>query len=225
MASDDNRSDKDVQERLLDAAEVLFCENGFAGTSVREIAAAAKCNVASVSYYFGGKEKLYTEVWRRHILVMRNNQIASIEKVMSEDQGEPSLEELLKAFAETFIGSLVDETESSRLIKLMSREMLDRHLPPNMFVDEMIKPTLGAMQRALGKICPQLQESQVPLMIFSVVGQLIHVIRVRTMFKQSDRPELPFFDLAETVDHIVAFSAAGILAAAKGKVNAQNSDD
>ncbi len=225
MASDDNRSDKDVQERLLDAAEVLFCENGFAGTSVREIAATAKCNVASVSYYFGGKEKLYTEVWRRHILVMRNNQIASIEKVMSEDQGEPSLEELLKAFAETFIGSLVDETESSRLIKLMSREMLDRHLPPNMFVDEMIKPTLGAMQRALGKACPQLQESQVPLMIFSVVGQLIHVIRVRTMFKQSDRPELPFFNLAETVDHIVAFSAAGIRAAAKGKVNAQNSAD
>jgi AcrR family transcriptional regulator len=225
MASDDNRSDKDVQERLLDAAEGLFCENGFAGTSVREIAAAAKCNVASVSYYFGGKEKLYTEVWRRHILVMRNNQIASIEKVMSEDQGEPSLEELLKAFAETFIGSLVDETESSRLIKLMSREMLDRHLPPNMFVDEMIKPTLGAMRKALGKTCPELQQSQVPLMIFSVVGQLIHVIRVRTMFKQSDRPELPIFDLTEAVDHIVAFSAAGIRAAAKGKVNAQNSAD
>jgi hypothetical protein len=95
--------------------------------------------------------------------------------------------------------------------------MLDRHLPPNMFVDEMIKPTLGAMQRALGKTCPQLQESQVPLMIFSVVGQLIHVIRVRTMFKQSDRPELPIFDLAEAVDHIIKFSAAGIRACAGEK--------
>ena len=217
MVSDDNRSDKDVQERLLNAAEVLFCENGFAGTSIREIAAAAKCNIASVSYYFGGKEKLYTDVWRRHILVMRNNQIASIEKVMSEDQGEPSLEDLLKAFAETFIGSLVDETRSRQLIKLMSREMLDRHLPPNMFVDEMIKPTLGAMQKALGKTCPQLQESQVPLMIFSVVGQLIHLVRVRTMFKQSDRPELPIFDLAEAVDHIIKFSAAGIRACAGEK--------
>ena len=216
MASDsnmvDNRSDKDVQERLLDAAEGLFCENGFAGTSVRDIAAAAKCNLASVSYYFGGKEKLYTEVWRRRILVMRDRQIASIEKVMSGNKGEPCLEELLRSFAETFIGSLVDETESSCLIKLMSREMLDRHLPSNMFVDEMIKPTLGAMQKALGKTCPQLQESQVPLMIFSVVGQLIHLIRVRTMFKQSDRPNLPFFNLAETVDHIIKFSAAGIRA-------------
>ena len=217
MISDDNRSDKDVQERLLDAAEGLFCEYGFAGTSVRKIAAAAKCNLASVNYYFGGKEKLYTEVWRRHILVMRNNQIASIEKVMSENQGKPSLEELLRSFAETFVGSLVDETESSRLIKLMSREMLDRHLPPNMFVDEMIKPTLGAMRKALGKTCPELQQSQVPLMIFSVVGQLIHLVRVRTMFKQSDRPELPIFDLAEAVDHIIKFSAAGIRACAGEK--------
>ncbi len=212
MVSDDNRSDKDVQERLLNAAEGLFCENGFDGTSIREIAAAAKCNIASVSYYFGGKEKLYTDVWRRHILVLRDRQIASIEKVMSEEQGKPGLEELLRSFAETFIGSLVDETESGRLTKLMSREMLDRHLPSNMFVDEMINPTLGAMRKALGKTCPGLQESQVPLVIFSVVGQLIHLVRVRTMFKQSDRPELPIFDLAEAVDHIIKFSAAGIRA-------------
>jgi len=217
MVSDDNRSDKDVQERLLNAAEGLFCENGFDGTSIREIAAAAKCNVASVSYYFGGKEKLYTDVWRRHILVLRDRQIASIEKVMSEEQGKPSLEELLRSFAETFVGSLVDETESSCLIKLMSREMLDRNLPSNMFVDEMIKPTLGAMQKALGKTCPDLQKSRVPLMVFSVVGQLIHLVRVRTMFKQNGSPDLPIFDLAEAVDHIVKFSAAGIRACAGEK--------
>jgi hypothetical protein len=32
------------------------------------------------------------------------------------------------------------------------------------------------------------------------------------MFKQSDRPDLPIFDLAEAVDHIIKFSAAGIRA-------------
>ncbi len=216
MASDNNRadyrSDKRVQERLLDAAEGLFCECGFAGTSIREIAAAAKCNLASVSYYFGGKEKLYTDVWRRHLLVMRDSQIVSIEKVMSANQGKPCLEDLLRSFAEAFIGPLVDEAKSGRLIKLMTREMLDRHLPPNMFVDEMINPTLGAMQKALVKTCPGLQESQITLVVFSIVGQLIHAVRVRTMFEGSDRRDLPIFDLAEMVDHIIKFSAAGIRA-------------
>jgi len=220
MASGNNvvdyRSDKRVQERLIDAAEGFFCEHGFEGTSVRDIATAAGCNVASVSYYFGGKERLYMEVWRRRILAVRDNQIMSIEKVMST-KGSPSLEELLRSFAEAFIGSLVDEAKSGRLTKLMTREMLDRHLPPNMFVDEMINPTLGVMQKALAVTCPKLQKSQVPLVVFSVIGQLIHAVRVKTMFEQSDRPDLPIFDLAAMIDHIIKFSTAGIRACAGEK--------
>lgn len=221
MASDNNgadyRSDKRVQKRLLDVAEELFCEHGFAGTSVRDIAAEAKCNLASVSYYFGGKEKLYTDVWRRHLLVMRDSQIASIEKVMSANQGKPRLEELLRSFAEAFLGSLVDETRGSRLFQLMMREMVDRRLPLDMFVDEVINPTLDAMQKALVRTCPGLLESQTALAVFSIVGQLIHAVRMRTMFEGSDRRDLPIFDLAEMVDHIIKFSAAGIRAYADEK--------
>jgi AcrR family transcriptional regulator len=210
---------KDVRNRLLDVAEELFSERGFADTSIRDITVEAKCNVASVNYHFGGKEKLYTDVWRHHLLLLRDNQIASIERVMSENQGTPCLEDLLKSFAETFIGSLVDETKSSRLLKLMMREMLDRHLPPDMFADEVIKPTLGAMQKALLKTCPGLQESRIALIVFSIVGQLIHAVRVRTMFGQSDGQDLPIFDLAEMVDHIIKFSAGGIQACVGEKTN------
>jgi AcrR family transcriptional regulator len=218
MISDNNdadyRSGKHVQERLLDAAERLFGERGFAGTSVREIAAAANCNVASVSYYFGGKEKLYTDVWRHHLLVLRDNQIASIEKAMSENQGKPRLEELLGSFAEAFVGSLVDEEGSGRLIQLMMREMLDKHLPADMFIDEVINPTLSAMQKALVKTCPGLQESQTALIVFSIIGQLIHAVRLRTMFEQSGKRRPLIFNLAEMVDHVIRFSAAGIRACA-----------
>jgi AcrR family transcriptional regulator len=208
---------KDVRNRLLDVAEKLFSERGFADTSIRDITTEANCNVAAVNYHFGSKEKLYTEVWRHNLLSLRNKQLASIEKVMSDNQDTLRLEDLLKSFAETFIGSLVDETRSNRLLKLMMREMLDRHLPPDMFADEVIKPTLGAMQKALLKTCPGLQESQTALIVFSIVGQLIHAVRVRTMFGQSDGGNLPIFDLAEMVNHIINFSAAGIRAYAGEK--------
>ncbi len=208
---------KDVRNRLLDVAEKLFSERGFADTSVRDITAEANCNVAAVNYHFGGKENLYTEVWRHHLLRLRDNQIASIEKVMSDNQDAPSLEELLKSFAETFVGPLVDETGRSRLLKLMMREMLDGHLPPNMFVDEVIKPTLGAMQKALTKTCPGLQQSRIALIVSSIIGQLIHAVRIRTMFGQSNRDGLLIFDLTEMIDHIIKFSAAGIRACAGEK--------
>jgi len=51
-----NLNDKQIQ--ILETAEKLFADNGFDGTSVRQISKAAKINIAMVSYYFGSKEKL-----------------------------------------------------------------------------------------------------------------------------------------------------------------------
>ena len=48
-----------ARARLLNVAGELFATRGFAATSTRTLAAAAKCNVASISYHFGDKEGLY----------------------------------------------------------------------------------------------------------------------------------------------------------------------
>lgn len=217
MASQDNNNNdgpiKSVKDRLLDAAEELFCEHGFNGTSIRDIAASAGCNIASVNYYFGSKEKLYEEVWRRHLIPMRDARIASINKVMSQTETRPNLEDLLKSFADTFVGSIVDANKASRLTKLMAREYIDSHLPTNMFVNEVIKPTITAMHKALVKTCPDLDESKILLVVFSVIGQLVHLIHIRTMLEQGgDDLDMPIFDSDEVINHIVKFSAAGIRA-------------
>lgn len=46
------------QIEILLVAEQLFAEDGFDGTSVRNIAKKATINIAMISYYFGSKEKL-----------------------------------------------------------------------------------------------------------------------------------------------------------------------
>lgn len=48
---------------LLNVAERLFAERGYAGTTMRLIAGAAKVNVSMVSYYFGSKEALYNLIF------------------------------------------------------------------------------------------------------------------------------------------------------------------
>jgi len=208
-------SNKPVQDRLLNAAEELFCEHGYDDVSVRDIAAAAACNIASVNYYFGSKDKLYTEVWHRHLQLMRDSRIASIDKVMSQDQGQPRLEDLLRSYANAFIKPMVDESKGHPFIKLMAREMVDRHLPQNMLLKEMIIPVMTALQEALLKICPRLEQSKARLAILSIVGQLIHTVVAETMFEQTDNPNIPKFDLTEVLNHIVKFSAAGIQAMVK----------
>lgn len=217
MASQDIKNSdveiKSAKDRLLDTAEGLFCERGFKGTSIRDIAAVAGCNIASVNYYFGSKEKLYEQVWHRHLIPMRDARIASISKVLSQSGVHPDLEDLLRSFAVTFVGSMVDVGRGGRLSKLMAREYIDSHLPTNMFVDEVMKPTITAMHRALVKTCPGLDESKILPVVFSIVGQLVHFVYIKTMFEQSnDDLDLPILDSQEVVNHIVKFSAAGIRA-------------
>jgi AcrR family transcriptional regulator len=47
------------REQILEAAEPLFAEHGYEGTSVRKLAKKAHINIAMISYYFGSKEKLF----------------------------------------------------------------------------------------------------------------------------------------------------------------------
>ena len=52
----------DKREHIMNTAVSLFAVNGFEGTSVRDIAAAADVNLAMISYYFGSKEKLFESI-------------------------------------------------------------------------------------------------------------------------------------------------------------------
>ncbi|MCU0914031.1 MAG: TetR/AcrR family transcriptional regulator [Planctomycetes bacterium] len=203
-------SERSVQDRLVEAAEELFCRRGYNETSVRDIAAIAGCNVASVNYYFGGKDNLYVEVWRRRLAFMRTHRLASIEKVMSAPN-PPQLENLLHSYAVSFIEPLVEGGPHCRFINLMAREMIDPHLPRDMYVEEMVTPVLEAFREALLKICPWLDAGTVPMVVFSIVGQLLmHTVCVKEMFEGSTHPELSRIDLDSIVNHVVKFSAAGV---------------
>jgi len=66
------------------------------------------------------------------------------------------------------------------------------------------------------KACPGLDESRAVLVVYSVVGQLLHAVHIRPMLEQACDAEMPKYELSRIIDHIVAFSAAGIRAYAEG---------
>lgn len=56
-------SEQDVKMRLLKAAKKLFANQGFDGTSIRQICEEADANVALISYHFGGKDKIFQAIF------------------------------------------------------------------------------------------------------------------------------------------------------------------
>ena len=64
-------SQSDTVQRILDAAEVLFAQKGFAETSLRAITSRAGVNLAAVNYHFGSKEALIQAVFDEQEAVAR----------------------------------------------------------------------------------------------------------------------------------------------------------
>src|SRR5437667_4603304 len=80
-------SEKQIQ--IMEAAEELFANKGFDGTSVRDIASEAGVNLAMISYYFGSKEKLMVALFDcrmgdfklRMESILQNETMSPMEKI------------------------------------------------------------------------------------------------------------------------------------------------
>ena len=210
------KTDNLAKERLLDAAEELFAAKGFDGTSIRDLTARAKCNLAAVNYHFGSKEQLYRNVFERKMNALRDVRIGAIENVMSRGS-DVTLEELLYTFTRSFIEPLLSKKGGQSLMRLMSREMLEAHLPRSLFIEKIIIPTVTVFGQALMQICPALNETNAQLVILSIVGQLLHTVQMQEMFEPAEANAFTI-DIDIIVDHIVKFSAAGIRAYEKGNM-------
>jgi AcrR family transcriptional regulator len=55
-------ADLSTEEKIIDAARRIFTQKGFLATTVRDIAAEADINIASINYYFRSKEKLFAVI-------------------------------------------------------------------------------------------------------------------------------------------------------------------
>ena len=56
---------EDARERLIAAGIAIFARPGYEGASTRMLATSATVNLATIPYYFDGKEGLYHAVVRR----------------------------------------------------------------------------------------------------------------------------------------------------------------
>ena len=144
-----------TRERLLDAAERLFAERGFAGTSVREITDAAGANLGAVNYHFRSKENLYAEVFARRVALLRDPVLAA-----ARESREPRPQEARTRRSAPSAAPSWPHTRTAtprwRLLGLFARETIEASLPPGLLVRELLVPTIEAIagRRAAGAARP-----------------------------------------------------------------------
>lgn len=148
------RSKRSLQtrERILDAAERVFAEKGFAGASLRDIAGVAGVAVGLVHHHGEGKERLFAKVVGRRARPLAELRIAALELIKA--RGELRLETVLESFFMPLIAlsAQADEWKAyARLVAMVSadprwasvsRELFDP--TAQVFVDEIAALYPGA---------------------------------------------------------------------------------
>lgn len=197
-----------VRDRLLDAAEVLFCERGFDGVSVRDLTGQANCNVAAVNYYFGGKDKLYQEMFKRQVQDICCRQIARINEAMGVPN--PTLESVLREIIFMPLLAAYEKQQRGRIMRLMVREVLNKTVHGETILEAFHTQMMTHAVQALRTLVPQLDDKQARLAVFSVDSLKVHPF----LFMDEFFAVNPGINFDEMVNHIVFFAAAGIRAMA-----------
>jgi AcrR family transcriptional regulator len=129
-----------TRDRILDTAEALFAERGFAGTAVRDIAAAVDLTAASLYNHFAGKEALYAAVLERGLRPVMD----VLEELASRDHERDALDATLG-------GAMAHLARRPNVARLLYHEALTgaAHLVPltRTWIQPILSRALGEMKR------------------------------------------------------------------------------
>ncbi|WP_410498397.1 TetR/AcrR family transcriptional regulator [Chitinibacter sp. S2-10] len=150
----------DASTRILNAAEQLFTEHGFNGTSMRQITAIAQVNIAAVNYYFGSKDGLFQEVFERRAEPFVRLSLSKLDELANAD--DDPVESVVQAFLAAALElSRHPEYGGLAFVKLLARSYIE----PNLILKEQIPQRYGELSRryqaALERALPHLSAREV----------------------------------------------------------------
>ena len=199
-----------TKDRILNAAEGLFAQQGFAGTSLREVTSRADVNIAAVNYHFGSKENLINEVFRRRMDEMCDARISLLEQAVAKNPG--AIEPILHAFVAPALAVSQDRGGGVAFIRVIARAYAEKNDGLRAFLSARYGHVLRDFAKALATCLPELSKEQLYWRLDFVAGALTYAM---ADFGAIKRPH----GVSESehqqraADELIAFAAAGLKAA------------
>ena len=159
---------------IVRAAMLGIAEKGFEATSIREIAAMAGTNVASISYHFGGKDGLRAAC-AEHVVRLLGGVLAAAPPGDAPPDDPEAAARLLAALVRTMTGFLLLKPEGRLVVGFMLREL--GH--PSSALDTVYEGLIAGIHARIcgvwGAATGQPADSEaVRLAVFATVGQIIY---------------------------------------------------
>ncbi len=163
-------------------------------------------NIAAINYYYGGKEKLYSEVLRYwHEFAMKK-----YPPLLGISENAPS-EERLQAFIRSLLFRLLDKGKPAWFGKLMAREIA----APTRAFDHMVKEVMRPLNKLLASIVQKIvgtavSEEEILRCCTSIIGQCVYYYNAKYMAQLFHRDVSNPEEITRIADHIMRFSLKGL---------------
>jgi len=160
--------------RIMKAAERLFAERGYDGTSIRAIVAKARVNQAAINYHFGGKDGLYREVLREAFRAMTEHQLEHAQEVKAM-----SREDALGDFVRRQLRPLMARDELARYMRIFNWETVRPTPVFRSLVSEEAAPFMGLAVDIVRRFLPGADRRTLVVASIWMIGQCSVFLRNR----------------------------------------------
>ncbi|HSO05605.1 MAG TPA: TetR family transcriptional regulator [Pelomicrobium sp.] len=224
-----DRASPATKDRILDAAEALFMEQGFSGTSLRNITARAGVNLAAVNYHFGSKEELVKAVFSRRLTPLNRERVAVLDELERAAGAEAvSPEQILEAFLCASLRLSRDPIRGgSVFLRLLGQAFTEPAEYMRNYLPEQYAEVVVRYEAAVARALPQVPEEELVWRLHFLFGAIAYSMAGNDALRLICNYSLDGSDDPEAIiRHLVPFALGGLtaplprprmLAAARGR--------
>jgi len=178
----------DAKTRILDAAERLFMEHGYAATSVRLITGAAGVPVALVNYQFGSKQGLMEAVYERALGSRGGSRVSYLDKLEAEAGGKPiAVDVLVDAFLSSALRLTRKDSISGEVFKqLIGRAFYEPGPGTETFFPDEYREAVDRYRQAFMRTLPGLSQDDVVWRMYFFVGIVAYAMAGKDVMRMTD---------------------------------------
>ena len=210
----DRRRAPKKKQSILDAAEAIFVQRGFYGSSLRDIAQAAGVPQALVSYHFGSKDGLFRAVVERRGPANASGMRQALQEALTVRPRKARLEAVLRAFIAPVVErSMRGGPGWKNYIRLMGHIA---NLPQQeafvMPVPENYESIVLSFIDAIRSIYPQMSEADLQWSFYFYQAAIAHILIESGIVDRQTNGAFRSSDLDKLLPKLVSFFTAGFQA-------------
>jgi AcrR family transcriptional regulator len=168
-------SAEQTRQALIRAGLRLFGENGFDGTSTRELAAAAHANIGSIAYHFGSKEGLRAACAGFIVETIKGMASQALASAESAAMDTAAAREQLAAAIERMVAFVVASPEAGVIVQFVLRELAHPTAALDLVYEGVFEPTHRRLCQIWAAATGEDAESErTRITVFTIIGQVIY---------------------------------------------------